>query len=183
MKISAVLAGLALSSAWVSAANAGILFGPSQGSYSSTLGGTVNIPFTVTLTGGTTTADLSYVGFNFITSGDTALVSNYSWSFEPALGGTVGPVTYSRFFSSPVALGTTATLLGTLTVNLSNVGPGTTVFLTPGQGSGPQWLWQGTNCPTNPDMGTVSITVPGPGAAGLFGIAGLLVARRRRSGV
>ncbi len=180
MKISAVLAGLALSSIVVPVANAGIFFGPSQGSYNSSLGATVNIPFTVTLTGGTTTADLSYVGFNFITSGDTGLVSNYSWTFEPSLGGTVGPVTYSRFFSSPVALGTTSTLLGTLTVNLSAAGPGTTVFLRSGQGSGPQWDWQGTNCPNNPEMGTVAITVPGPGATALLGFAGLLVARRRR---
>lgn len=174
----ALLAGLALCSFVVPAAHAGIFFGPSQSSYSALTGTSIQIPFVVNLTQGTTTADLSYVAFNFQVSGDPGVLANGSWTFEPLVGGTAGPVTNSRFFQTPLALGNQATLLGTLSFDV--VGLTGTAIITPVQGAGPQWLWQGVNCPSNPDLGAVSVTVPGPGGAAVMGPAGLVVARRRR---
>ena len=173
-----LVAGFALFTIGVSAANAGIMFGPSTSSFNAAGGSSLQIPFVVTLTGGTTTADISYAAFAFVITGNNSVIDNLSWSFDPLIGGTAGPVTNSRFFSTPLALGNPTTLFGTLTANLSNVSG--TAFITPAQGTGPQWLWQGQNCPSNPDFAPVSVTVPTPGAVAIFGIGGLVAATRRR---
>jgi hypothetical protein len=176
----AVLVGLValLFSSAVQPAHAGMSFGPTQSSYSALTGSSFNIPFVVTLTGNTTSADLSYAAFNFQVSGDLGL-SNLTWTFDPIIGGTPGPVTNSRFFSTPLALGNPTTLFGTLSGDV--VGLSGTAIITPVQGAGPQWLWQGVNCPSNPELRAVSVTVvPGPGAVALIGVSGLVVAVRRR---
>jgi hypothetical protein len=160
-------------------AHAGISFGPSQSSYTAMTGTSFSIPFEITLTGGTTDAALSYAAINFEVSGDAGVITNLLLTFNPSIGGATGPVTYSRFFETPLALGNSATLLGTLSFDV--VGLTGTAIITPIQGAGPQWLWQGDNCPANPELRAVSVTVvPGPGAVALIGVSGLVVAVRRR---
>jgi hypothetical protein len=173
-----LVVGLAVS-AFGGMAKADIIFEPVTSAVSGSAGSIVEVPFQVRLFNGQNSVEFSYVAFNFDTS-DGAIASILGWSWEPSIGGAQGPVTYSHFWDLTLVQNQETLVFGTLSLQLGNVPTGT-ALISVTQGSGPQWLWQGVNCPETPNFGTLSVTVPSPGALGLLASAGLLPARRRRA--
>lgn len=169
--------GLAIS-AFGGMAQADVIFEPVTSAVSGSAGSVVEVPFQVRLFNGQNSVEFSYVAFNFETS-DGAIASILGWEWEPSIGGAQGPVTYSHFWDPTLVQNQETLVFGTLSLQLGNV-PSGTALISVTQGSGPQWLWQGINCPETPNFGTLSVTVPSPGAIGLLASAGLVLARRRR---
>ena len=176
-----LMAGLAATAALsiATSAQAGVMFGPVTPSVTGGFGSTIQVPFQVTLTGGTSQIDLSYVAFNFATT-DPAVASIVGWNWDPGLGGSAGPVTFSHFWSPAVLCSSPTLLMGSLTLQLGNIPGSATISVTQGDAGNPAWLWQGQNCPTNPDMAPLTVTVPEPASLAALGLFGLAAGRRRR---